>query len=195
MPELLKYKIVVFDLDDTLYCEKDYLFAAYRRIADYTEKQCGGKTGTYYNYLTTHFLEKGRAQLLDNFIQDFHLSVNKDYLLYLLRTVDCRLTLQPTAKTILGELLLNNSKVYILTNGNLVQQENKIRCLQLKEQFEQIEVVHATGSAAKPAPDGLLNILQAENAAAEDMVFVGDSETDEQTATAAKVKFINIRDI
>ena len=32
--EWSKYKLVVFDLDNTLYRETDYLFAAYRRIAE-----------------------------------------------------------------------------------------------------------------------------------------------------------------
>lgn len=51
-------------------------------------------------------------------------------------------------------------------------------------------VVTASKARPKPAPDGALSILRAWNCTAQDVLYVGDSATDQETARAAGIPFV-----
>ena len=53
--------------------------------------------------------------------------------------------------------------------------------------------LQGTCDCRKPQPKLILEALRANNVAAEDAIFIGDSETDRQAATNAKVFFIEMR--
>ena len=187
--EWSKYKLVVFDLDNTLYRETDYLFAAYRRIAE----RCAADPKTaeeYYSYLCTSFAREGRADLFQRFKDRYAVALSIPQMLEILRTTECALTIYPAKKDLIAQLLENGKKVAILTNGNSQQQRQKIANLQIKELFPQVVVVYASEIESKPSPRALQQLMAQTGVRPEETLFVGDGETDCRTAANAGVDFV-----
>lgn len=195
--EILKpYKVVVFDLDNTLYDENEYLFAAYADIGYYVGKRTGKKASVYEDYLVQTFQEEGRCDLLNKFISYFSLKeiVTKDNLLYLLRNCNKTLNVYENQKELLCKLLQAKHIIYILTNGNVLQQKNKINHLDIPDILTKIKLIYANEFIPKPSPYCLNKIIENERVTTRDIVFVGDSKIDKEAAAAAEIDFINVYD-
>ena len=189
--DLCNYSLVVFDLDDTLYKETDYLFSAYCEIEKYVSSKASIPLDEVNGFLRSVFLSKGRDGLFDEFISHFGVEnyVDKSEMLRILRTHNCTLSLFPQAESLLTELQKNGKEIAILTNGNLIQQKNKVKCLNLCESHPYIDIVYAAIVGAKPSPNGLFTIAENHQCELKKMAFVGDSLTDQETAKYAGVDY------
>lgn len=195
LPE--KYLVVIFDLDDTLYDEREYLFSGYRNIGVYIQKSVGGNAVLYSRFLIETFLSEGRHKLFDKFLANFELKnvVKIENLLFLLRHNQILLNVRSCIQVFLRELLAKKRKVYILTNGNVEQQQNKIRQLNIQDILPQIEVMYANMYTPKPSPDCIKRILMIENVTRDRVVLIGDSDVDMMTAKNAGIDFIHVNKI
>lgn len=191
-----KYSLFVFDLDNTLYDERDYLYNGYKEIAKNLVGAFPSKLADeYYDYLKAEFDAKGRFLLFNKFIEHFSLPVSVESLLQILRNQSTQIQMFPKSKEILDVLLNANKKVYILTNGNVIQQRNKVSLLGLDNEYSSIGIVYASLYESKPSPVTLLNIINNTSIEKNDAIMIGDSEVDKQTAYNANIDFINIKDI
>lgn len=188
--EWLKYKLYVFDLDDTLYRETDYLYAAYGRIGEYIAAGDAEKAREYTRFLCDSFASEGRQGLFQRLLDHYKLDVSIEDLLGILRSTECPLELFDTMRSVLDELLRAGKQVVILTNGNPKQQQQKITNLRLTQLYPEIEIVYAATIAAKPSPEALWQLISAHHITAAQTVMVGDSETDRQTALNAGIDYI-----
>lgn len=188
-----KYNLIVFDLDDTLYPERDYLFAAYDSIAKLVADRSGSNERVYSEYLKKSFINGGRGNLFDSFINEFNLSntVSIQEMLHILRTNYCVLSLYRKAKDLLDYLQIEGVVSVIFTNGNLTQQRNKISCLKLKESYPAVAVYYAAEYEPKPSPVGLKAILRDYNVDLKKALVVGDSATDYEAAKAAGIDYLD----
>lgn len=188
-----KYKLVIFDLDDTLYPEREYLFSAYESIAKLVADRSGSNEWVYSEYLKKSFINGGRGNLFDSFINEFNLSnlVSIQEMLLILRTNCCELTLYRKAKDLLDYLQNEGVKSVIFTNGNLTQQHNKINCLKLKDSYPAVAVYYASEYEPKPSPVGLKAILLDFNINSKKALVIGDSTTDYEAAKAAGIEYLD----
>ncbi len=186
-----KYKLIIFDLDDTLYPEQDYLFASYNSIARFVSGITGGDHNVYYDYLKNSFLQDGRIGLFNSFIERFGLNsrVSVDDMLIIMRSTHCSLHLYNKAELLLSYLNEAKIGVAILTNGNIIQQKNKITSLMIEEFCPSIKVYYASDYEPKPSPKGVLAIIKDFNVLAKDVMFVGDSSSDYEAASSAGVSY------
>lgn len=191
--EWSKYKLIVFDLDNTLYCETDYLFAAYHRIAEMSATN-SQETETYYNYLCTSFVQKGREGLFQRFKEHYAVPLSISQMLSVLRNTECPLTLYQTKQQLIKHLLELGKNVAILTNGNNVQQHQKVTNLQIEKLFPQIMVVYASEIDSKPSPVALQQLMKKNNVTSSETLYIGDDEIDYETALNAGVDFANVVD-
>ena len=136
----------VFDLDDTLYPEEDYLKSAYHAIAieisNETSKSLYNKMvqihssgGNTFEYLLKKFPEK-------------NLSLEK--LLYLYHTHYPDISLREGVLEMLFEIKKRDGKVGIITDGRSVTQRNKIKALGLENLVDKLIISEEFGHE-KPA--------------------------------------------
>ena len=188
----LKYKLYIFDLDNTLYQETDYLFAAYRQIAMHVASNDGVLADEYASYLCESFLQEGRQGLFQRFRAHFKLDLSIDEVLAILRSTKCRLQLFPQMREVLSQLLTSGKEIAILTNGNKEQQMQKIGNLDLSQIFPTINIVYAADIESKPSPKAVLELMINNKTSPADVVLIGDSDIDKQTALNAGIDFINV---
>lgn len=191
-----EYSVFIFDLDNTLYNECDYLFSGYKAISDYIETKCHNHTSAeYYDFLTSTYNQDGRSGLFDKLITHYNLQIEINKLTDILHSHHTEIKLNIQAKELLDYLIGKDKKVYVLTNGNIKQQQNKVELLGINRQYPTLEVIYANSITPKPSPISLLMIIKKENVKQENVLFIGDSEVDELTAKNANVDFLFFQNI
>lgn len=185
------YDYVLFDLDDTLINEKDYLFEAYDKIAcNFSTNQ--SRYLEFRDFLIDNFNKNGREGLFDKFILNFNLTITCNDCLEILRniTVSDGLKLKTEAKIILKALKEVSIPYSVLTNGNLQQQCNKIGQIKWESFNLPDDVIYA--SAFKPKPDESSFLFWEKRRFYNEIVYIGDSSIDEEFSLKAGIDFLNI---
>lgn len=189
-----KYECYIFDLDNTLYEERIYLFSAYLEISKYVAEKFQIEKTLIENFLTNEFLTVGRKNLFSKLIIHFDLpeGVLAD-ILFILRNhkLENFINLYPRMQKLINQLILKKKTVCILTNGNCLQQRNKINQIDWGE-IKNLKVFYASEIAPKPDPKSIFYILNRFHFNSEDTIFIGDSDVDEICALKANVNFINV---
>jgi putative hydrolase of the HAD superfamily len=190
--------VVLFDLDGTMYDEWDYLSSAYRGIAKDLEGRFGISRLRIYQFLEGEFLARGRAGLFNKMIDAF--SIPPEYLpeaLSILRNVKIsdKLNFYTGIKECLEWLIHRGKKIFIVTNGNIVQQKNKINHIEFCGLLKHIQVIYAEEIKPKPDPGIFFYLKDKFRIRQEEVVMVGDSPTDELFAAAAGISFIHANNI
>ena len=149
-------RVVVFDLDDTLYKEIDYLRSAYRYIA----AQLAGDDAEREDFFGTLYsaYKEGRdafATLMECYNNK---GVTKETLLHWYRTHKPQISLTDGCSEFLARLSANGCRLGIITDGRTVTQTNKIAALGLYEYIadEDIVISERFGSE-KPSPANYLH--------------------------------------
>ena len=124
-------KVVVFDLDDTLYKEIDFLKSGYRKVADYVGRLLRlSSIDIYYNLLSWHSRgENAFARLNETYGIETPM---KEYL-DIYRYHQPNITLPEETKAALSGLKEAGVLMGIITDGRLETQNNKIEALGLSE--------------------------------------------------------------
>jgi putative hydrolase of the HAD superfamily len=196
MKKLEKYTTIIFDLDNTLYNEIEYLSRAYtfignkisqinehilpQDIAIYLieEFKINGRKNIYEklktkfnvnNYSLSNFLHDLRnVQITENSIQ-----INDEYYKFILESI-------------------NKYNFFIATNGNKIQQKNKFRSVNIphKNHFIIIYCDSLGVDKRKPSPFFINYISKKFHIGLNDMIFIGDSDEDFRAAANGKIDFL-----
>ncbi len=186
------YKAYLFDLDNTLYRETDYLYAAYGKIAGLISEKSNIDQNNIKEFLIAEFEKAGRKDLFDKMILKFNVkNVSTCDCLEILRTVNgVKIDLYADAYRDLVELKSSGKKLCIITNGNVRQQKNKVRLIDWKDLDGSLEFVYSNETERKPSPVSILEHINKNRIDKKDAVFIGDGAEDEQAAKAAGIGFI-----
>ncbi len=170
---------VIFDLDNVLYDEKEYIFAAYRSIARFLSERCRLDAEQVYSKLVVDLKRKGSLypKLFNDAIADFGLDESLlPEILSLYASVEAPIRLFPDSEAALKLVRQHGLKVALVTNGGVKTQHNKVRLLKLEGYFDAILYARETGAGVeKPHPDVYKEVLQKLGASAERVLCIGDN--------------------
>lgn len=194
--DLSGFSLFIFDLDNTIYNEENYLFQAYNAVCNrFAAPEIGHDKKYLLKLMMKIYRQEGRDKLFDKFLSSSGLVLsNLPECLKILRSFspERQIPLFPETEKILKYLIEQNKKIFVLTNGNPDQQKNKIRSLLWNGLDSKISFILANEIEPKPSPAGIFHILEITGIKKKNTVFIGDSEIDRQCAARSKVKFINI---
>jgi HAD superfamily hydrolase (TIGR01549 family) len=169
----------LFDLDNTLIEEDEYLFEAYAAIAKVYKFDV--------NEMIEVYLNEGREWLFDKMIGR-HGGEKKEYL-RILRTVRLpeKLQIYPDMLQLMKSIINGRNRIFVVTNGNLTQQVNKVR----QTDWQGLKITFIYASIIFPKPDKrLFDYMKKKYDLREsDTVMIGDSETDRQFSINSNIKF------
>lgn len=140
----MKSKYIIFDLDDTLAYEINYLKSAYNEIAIFLDKN---NSNTLYNEMIFHY-EKGE-NVFDNLLKKFP-TTKLEELLKMYRHHFPKISLNKGAKEIFEICKKKNYSLGLITDGRSVTQRNKLRALEIEDVFDKIVISEEFGST-KPS--------------------------------------------
>ncbi|MGD6850542.1 MAG: HAD family hydrolase [Candidatus Bathyarchaeia archaeon] len=147
---------VIFDLDNVLYDERQYINNAFKNIADFLSKKSHYTEEEIQYKLRDHLNRKGTmySRLFNDVLSELGLKQTLLHeILGLYASVNMPLNLYPEAKQVLIDLKNAGLKLALLTNGLVQVQKNKIRLLDLQGLFDVIVYAREVSSLEKPNPE------------------------------------------
>jgi phosphoglycolate phosphatase-like HAD superfamily hydrolase len=198
----MKYKDVdkrksafILELDNVLYPEKDYLYQAYYLFANMLEyvDQLDAKETT--NLMTATYIECGAGEVFNKVAEKFPVAAkyreNFDNLLITAK-LPLKLLLYQNMLSLLQEVVVDRKKLFIVTNGNVQQQMNKIKQVEWHGLEKYLICYFAEETAAKPEPDVITLLMQEHNLQRRDILMIGNSETDSLCAEAVGLDYLSV---
>ena len=123
----MRKRVVVFDLDDTLYKEIDFLKSAYMEIASWIEESYG-KIGVYEYMLSCY---KQKLNVFSCVNDEYELDIPLRTYLMKYREHLPTIFLSDNVESTLKRMYKANIISGIITDGRRITQSNKIRALKL----------------------------------------------------------------
>ncbi len=181
-----KGRQLVFDLDNTIYEETQFLFKVYKEIS---KTATNNEPDIIYKFLKKSFIEEGRKDLFNKLKKKFPSeSFTVENCLSIMKNFKCNSCINtfPWFKKFLS-LMKNDFIIKIITNGTLQQQQNKIKSIKFNWPKELIEVIYASSIEAKPEILSFYKLKDVENFISP--IYVGDSSEDEQFCKKLNIEF------
>ncbi|MCJ7443545.1 MAG: HAD-IA family hydrolase [Methanotrichaceae archaeon] len=128
-------KAVVFDLDDTLYPEIEFVYSGYNAISQVVNKQLGIEI---FDELVEQFKIGNRSDIFRQVLRNHSLHVNDSYIQYLVdvyRQHKPKLSPFPEVKDVLDKLELTH-RLALISDGYSSVQKRKLDALELSHYFE-----------------------------------------------------------
>ncbi|MEM8937747.1 MAG: HAD family hydrolase [Bacteroidota bacterium] len=163
-------KVVIFDLDDTLYKEVDYVKSAFTEIAKYLSNNTVSLQAIVLNEMLRLF--NNNEEVFKTILKKFESNLSLEELIEIYRLHIPNVKLTSSTKKVLQTLLSNQVPMGLLTDGRSVQQRNKIQALKIEDFFEKIVISEEYGSE-KPSKANYLIFEQFFEA--EKYIYVGDN--------------------
>lgn len=187
-----RFKLVIFDLDNTLINEEDYLFEGYKNIANYLSKKYKINNSLIEFALVENFRLNGRKNLFNKIFDEFKIGMEElNVVLRILREFKPKnkIHLITELRIILERLKSLNISYVILTNGNPHQQKNKIAHINWGDLLP--HVIYANEIEPKPSEASFKKYLLTldKEFDKDKILMIGDSNVDKLFAKNFGCKF------
>ncbi|MGZ3764492.1 MAG: HAD family hydrolase [Mucilaginibacter sp.] len=183
----------IFELDDVIYPEKDYLYQVYylfTAFLEYTEF-INAREATAFMIET--YLSKGKEVVFDHLKEKFNIDEKYRFNfnhLNITAKLPLKLLLDQDMLSLMQEIVVDRKKIFILTNGNPEQQLNKVKQTDWQGLEPYLTCYFANEIAPKPETDSIDLIIKEHNLKRRNVLMIGNSDIDLQCAEAAGVDFI-----
>lgn len=167
--------LLIFDLDDTLYDESQYVASGFNAVADYGEREWQLPKQKSLEELSFFLKLHGRGKIFDSWLirNKIYSKINVRKCVSCYRKHTPVIFLNDAAKALLPTL---SQPLYLVTDGNKIVQQKKIEALNIKPLFKDTLITHRYGlHNAKPSVYCFEKIRQAEYSRWEDMCYIGDN--------------------
>ena len=160
---------VIFDLDDTLYSEKQYVRSGYKKIAEYLGKE--DATDKLWNYFSAG------QPAIDEYLTEIGAIEKKTHCLKIYRNQVPEITLYEGVQELIETLKLKEVKVGIITDGRVEGQKNKLEALGLDTIVDDIIITDELGGIQFRKPNDIsFRIIQNRwQIPFEQMIYIGDN--------------------
>lgn len=169
-------KALIFDLDDTLYYEKEYVIGAFKEVAYYLGSKYGKNLEQLYIRMEEILKEHGRGKIFNIICEDMNLKEDIKELVDIYRNSKPKLKLYEDSKEFLIWARKQGYKLGIITDGCSKVQWNKINSLGVQDLVDKIIVTDDLGKEFwKPHVRSYLDMMHYLNINKEDCIYIGDN--------------------
>ncbi len=153
----MKHKAVIFDMDDTLFLEKDYVLSGFNKISIFLEDEYNINSKDSYLFLENRFFTCGREYIFDHLLVKYTEELKGvstsnliNEMVEVYRNHIPNILLDHTTTYILNKLKERKIKTAIVTDGLPSMQKSKVYALGLNKIIDEI-VYCWENNAAKPS--------------------------------------------
>ena len=171
-------KVVIFDLDDTLTSEKEYIKSGYRHIAEIIQDRFTIDKNLVFDDLMNLF-SVSPLNVFNRLYDKYRIEYSKEMILDLV--VEYRghfpdIQFYDDVLPCLSELKRSRIKVGIITDGYVIAQRQKLKAVQADEYFDEIIVTDELGRDYwKPHPKAFELMKEKFKVNFDEMIYVGDN--------------------
>ena len=120
--------IIVFDLDDTIYDEIEYVKSGFKEISKYLNDD------SYYNFMIDEFNKNGSGKVFNKLIDKFKLDIPLHKLIEIYRFHHPNIKLSNESLKLLE--FSKNYKTALISDGYYLMQQNKFKSLELEQYID-----------------------------------------------------------
>jgi putative hydrolase of the HAD superfamily len=174
MPPL---KAIAFDLDDTLFPERDYAFSGFRAVAEWAQEQLGVEPDRTEQELQGYFDSGVRGDTFNRWLRAHGLPVEAwlAQMIHTYREHTPRLAPFPDVPATL-QTLGEQYRLGLITQGHAPGQRRKLEALGLNGRFEQVIILGEDERPLwKPNPHPFRRWLEAMQLRGDESAYVGDN--------------------
>ncbi|MCA9171072.1 MAG: HAD hydrolase-like protein [Planctomycetales bacterium] len=186
-------RAIVFDLDDTLYLERQFAYSGYRAVSRFLGEQHRWSTQLARKFehdCRRQFRWGDRRRLFNEVLEKWNLSgdVVTAACIRIYREHAPRIVLLTDARQILSELSARPDVwLALITDGDAATQANKVQALGVAEYFHQIIYTDQWGREFwKPHPRAFEAVEQESGCRGDECVYLGDNPHKDFTAPALR---------
>lgn len=172
-------KAVIFDLDDTLISESEYIKSGFKSVS----KEISNKYNLDYKYVvkkTNDLFSHSSKNVFNRVLQFFNIDYSHDYILYLIeiyRNHDPKIKFFDDVIDTINYLKDINVKIGIITDGYKESQRKKIQALKCNDIFDKIIITDELGREFWKPNKKSYEIMASElNILFSEMIYIGDNE-------------------
>ncbi|MHA8095468.1 HAD family hydrolase [Aquirufa lenticrescens] len=186
--------IIVFDLDDTLYDEKTFVYSGFSEVAKWISLNSQENFIEIFDFMVNDLQVNGRGKVFNNTLSKYYIKTKKNIRkclsIYRLHRPNIKLS-AGVEKLLYG--LQKDYKLYIVTDGNKLVQNNKIMSLAVERFMEKVFITYRYGlSASKPSLKCFEMIKSREKVNWEEIIYIGDNPN-KDFVNLNKVNAVTIR--
>lgn len=168
-------KLVAFDLDDTLYNEKDFVFGAFKEVAEYLSNKYNLNSQSLYEDMLKLLIKEGRGKIFNVICENYHINEDINALVKVYRNAKPKLKLYKDSLEVIN-FLKSYYKLGLITDGLASVQWNKIKLLNLETYFDNIIVTDDLGKEYwKPHIIPFKNMADKFNLMPSECIYIGDN--------------------
>lgn len=186
--------ILVFDLDDTLYDEKQFVYSGFLEVANWISDMSKIPSNVIFESMYKDLSVNGRGEVFNNALKQYFHETKKNIrkCLSIYRLHKPRICLEKDVSDLLLELAKSYS-LYIVTDGNKIVQNNKIKSLDVEKYIKKAFITYRYGlNASKPSLKCFEIIKNIEKINWQELVYIGDNPN-KDFVNLNKVDAITIR--
>jgi putative hydrolase of the HAD superfamily len=174
---MAQIKAIIFDLDDTLYAERNYVRSGYAAVADHLRRQLG-RDEPFEDWLWERFLSGQNANAFNALSDEFGLALNDQDIATLVKVYrEHTPAIRPYngIPEMLGHLRAGHH-LGILSDGFLPAQQLKLQALQIERFFDSILFTESIGRDFwKPHTRGFQMLQDTLAAKSDECVYIADN--------------------
>ncbi|NMA84917.1 MAG: HAD family hydrolase [Epulopiscium sp.] len=168
-------KVVLFDLDDTLYNERDFVYSGFMAVAKYISEKHGLCIEEVYEKILDIFYKKGRGRIFNILCEMYSIEEDIHTLVGIYRETKPSIELYEDARYILDKLK-GDYQLGIITDGKNTVQWSKIKALGIERYMDKIIVTDDHGRDYwKPSEKPYQAMLEYFGGDPKEFVYIGDN--------------------
>lgn len=167
---------LIFDLDDTLYYERDYVIGALKEVANYLGGKYKKSSISIYEEMISILDDIGRGRIFNIICEKNSFDEKIENLIGIYRNAKPRLTLYKDSEELLVWARNSGYKLGIITDGCSIVQQNKVEALGISKYVDYIILTDDLGKEFwKPHEKPYKIMLQKLGVTPEECVYIGDN--------------------
>ena len=171
-------KVVIFDLDDTIISENEYIKSGYKHVSHIIAKRYGLKENNLYRELYDLY-KKGTKNVFNSLLDKYQISYMRDDILYLVneyRNHIPNICFFDDVIPFLDKLKRKGIKIGIISDGYLSTQHNKANVLELYDLYDKVIFTEELGRKYwKPSPKSFEIMKNYFEVKYDEIMYIGDN--------------------
>lgn len=191
------FKAIGFDLDNTLYDEYDFISQVYYKLSQIIAKEAHLEQDIVYNTLCCVWLQHDSKypHLFQEAFTQLKITLNdslKKELIQQYRNFSPDLKLSKRISFLLDQLSRQSKILFLVTDGHILLQKNKIEALGLTRWFNGNAIWISEMGYTKPSIEIASQISSIQTISPQDILFIGDHQVDEEFAKNCGFHFLKV---